>query len=65
MKSAVKKNLMTVRPMDKFTFKYESDKANLIKEFEVKEGASTEEVIQAFSHFLVLCGQAYDDDSVN
>lgn len=51
--------------MDKFKFIYESGKTNLIKEFEVIEGANTDEVLQAFAAFLVLCGQAYDDESIN
>lgn len=51
--------------MSKFTFIYESDATNLVKEFIVKEDATTEEVLEAFAAFLVLCGRAYDDESFN
>lgn len=51
--------------MPKFKFIYESEDGNLIKEFEVKEGATYDEIIEAFGAFLVLCGQAYDDESIN
>lgn len=51
--------------MPRFKFIYESENGDLIKEFEVVEGATTEQVIEAFSHFLVLVGQAYDDESIN
>lgn len=51
--------------MGKFTFIYEADNSDLVKEFIVKDGATTDEVLQAFAAFLVLCGQAYDDESVN
>lgn len=51
--------------MGKFTFIYETDGSNLVKEFVVKDDATTEEVLEAFAAFLVLCGQAYDDESFN
>lgn len=51
--------------MGKFTFIYEAENSDLVKEFEVKEGVTTEQVLEAFAAFLVLCGQAYDDESVN
>lgn len=51
--------------MNKFTFIYESDDTNFIKEFIVKDDAITEEVLEAFAAFLVLCGRAYDDESFN
>jgi len=51
--------------MNRFTFIFESDGTNLVKEFIVKEDASTEEILEAFGAFLVLCGQAYNDESIN
>lgn len=51
--------------MSKLTFIYEDTNANLIKEFDVKEGATTEEILEAFAAFLVLCGIAHDDGSYN
>ena len=51
--------------MNRFTFIFESNGTNLVKEFVVKEDASTEEILEAFGSFLVLCGQAYDDENIN
>jgi len=51
--------------MGKFTFIFERDGSNLVKEFIVKDNATTEEVLEAFAAFLVLCGEVYDDDSRN
>ena len=51
--------------MSRFIFIYESDETDLIKEFTVKDGATQSEIIEAFGAFLVLCGEAYDDGSLN
>lgn len=51
--------------MGKFTFIYEDHNTNLVKEFVVKDDATTEEVLEAFAAFLVLCGTAYNDESIN
>ena len=51
--------------MGKITFIYEHESSNLVKEFIVKNDATTDEVLEAFAAFLVLCGQSYDDETIN
>lgn len=50
--------------MSRFIFIYESE-GDDVKEFIVKDDATTEEVLEAFAHFFVLCGKAYDDETLN
>lgn len=49
----------------RFKFIFEDEKAQLTSEFEVKENATVDEVLEAFAVFLELCGLSYEDNSTN
>ena len=51
--------------MGRFVFIYEQENSEVVKEFIVKENATTEEILEAFAVFLVLCGQVYNDNELN